>query len=113
MRENLREDMHILHTLSSSGRVKGIWIIPNDYSAVTEAANQGKTPIDFGEGKESARASYTWPPSFSRKTIREGRKEPSLLERTDGQESIVQTGPDSSSKAEAVVKGKIPPCFPV
>jgi hypothetical protein len=52
MGENHREDMHILHTLSSSGRVKGIWVIPNDYSAVTEAENQGKTPIDFGEGKE-------------------------------------------------------------
>jgi pilus assembly protein CpaE len=28
------------------------WKIPNDYSAVTEAANQGKTLIDLGEGKE-------------------------------------------------------------
>jgi hypothetical protein len=52
MGKNLREDVHILHTLSSSGRVKGIREIPNDYSAVREAANQGKTPIDFEEGKE-------------------------------------------------------------
>jgi hypothetical protein len=47
MGENLREYMHILHTINSSGRAKEIWIIPNNYSAVTEAANQRKTPIDF------------------------------------------------------------------
>jgi len=28
------------------------WKIPNDFTAVTEAANQGKTLIDLGEGKE-------------------------------------------------------------
>jgi pilus assembly protein CpaE len=28
------------------------WKIPNDFKAVTEAANQGKTLIDLGEGKE-------------------------------------------------------------
>jgi pilus assembly protein CpaE len=28
------------------------WTIPNDFSAVMEAANQGKTLIDFGEEKE-------------------------------------------------------------
>jgi Flp pilus assembly CpaE family ATPase len=52
MGENLREHMHILHTINSWGRAEEIWVIPNNDSAVTEAAKQGKTPIDFGEGEE-------------------------------------------------------------